>query len=231
MPTQRYSKLSPEVRKRILAAAQAEFVAHGYENASLNQIIQAAGINKGSLYYYFEDKADLFITVAREAESDMLRSMGLGSPAQIVSRPAGDFWEFIRQASRLKLDFALRFPAATRLLTEAYLLASRNGLPAFQEFLRQSSEASRALLRTGQEQGAVRRDLSLDTIMDLLYSLSDVLNRPLLEDPAWRDHYDPAELERYADLQLDMFKRMLQAPTEQPGGLSISHPVNKARKE
>ncbi len=231
MPTQRYSKLPPDVRQRIRAAAQAEFVAHGYENASLNQIIQAAGINKGSLYYYFEDKADLFITTAREAEADMLRSMGLGSPAQIVARPAADFWEFIHQASRLKLDFALRFPDATRLLTEAYLLASRNGIPAFQEFLRQSTEASRALIRMGQEQGAVRRDLSLEMILDLLYSLSDVMNRPLLEDPAWLDHYDPQELERYADLQLDMFKRMLQAPAGSPGALPVFHPVKKSNQE
>ncbi len=38
------------------------FVAHGYVGASLNRILDDAGISKGAAYYYFDDKADLYAT-------------------------------------------------------------------------------------------------------------------------------------------------------------------------
>ena len=40
MPRPRFSKLEPEKRKRILAAAAEALVTHGYEGVSLNQIIE-----------------------------------------------------------------------------------------------------------------------------------------------------------------------------------------------
>jgi AcrR family transcriptional regulator len=33
--------------------------------ASLNRILEQAGISKGSAYYYFDDKADVFLTVVQ----------------------------------------------------------------------------------------------------------------------------------------------------------------------
>jgi AcrR family transcriptional regulator len=62
VPRPRFDKLSAEKRERILGAAAQEFVANGYENASLNRILEQAGISKGAGYYYFDDKADVFIT-------------------------------------------------------------------------------------------------------------------------------------------------------------------------
>ena len=43
-------------QETILRAALAEFAAHGFADASLNRIIEAAGISKGSLYYYFDTR-------------------------------------------------------------------------------------------------------------------------------------------------------------------------------
>ncbi len=63
MPTKRFDKLEPERRTRLLATAREEFIRNGYEGASLNTIVKEAEISKGSLYYYFEDKADLYLTV------------------------------------------------------------------------------------------------------------------------------------------------------------------------
>ena len=38
----------------------AEFARYGYEQASTNRIVQAAGIGKGMLFHYFKSKLDLF---------------------------------------------------------------------------------------------------------------------------------------------------------------------------
>src|SRR5690349_17958115 len=60
MPRDRFLRLPREARERLLRLALAEFAEHGYEGASLNEILAAAGISKGSYYYYFDDKEDLF---------------------------------------------------------------------------------------------------------------------------------------------------------------------------
>src|SRR5512136_3484913 len=67
MPLARFNRLEPERQRRLLAAAAQEFAAEGYEGASLGWIAEEAGFSKPALYYYFEDKADLYTTVVRES--------------------------------------------------------------------------------------------------------------------------------------------------------------------
>jgi AcrR family transcriptional regulator len=47
----------------VLAAAEKVFVERGYEGARMQQIADAAGINKAMLHYYFRSKDRLFKTV------------------------------------------------------------------------------------------------------------------------------------------------------------------------
>ena len=61
----RFAKLPVHQQQTIVQAALDEFAAHGFRDASLNRIIETAGISKGSLYYYFDDKSDLFAYVAQ----------------------------------------------------------------------------------------------------------------------------------------------------------------------
>ena len=55
-----FLRLPEEKRTRILNAAWDEFTTVSFANASINRIIRAAGIPRGSFYQYFEDKDDLF---------------------------------------------------------------------------------------------------------------------------------------------------------------------------
>lgn len=59
MPTERFNRLSEDKKKVIRDAAVKEFIRVPFEKASINQIIQNAGISRGSFYTYFEDKRDL----------------------------------------------------------------------------------------------------------------------------------------------------------------------------
>ena len=54
---------SEETRRLLIAAAQSEFAENGYTRASTNAIITGAGVARGSLYYHFKDKEDLFKAV------------------------------------------------------------------------------------------------------------------------------------------------------------------------
>lgn len=53
-------------RERILFAARELFVEHGYRAVSMRKIANELGYSHGSLYYYFQDKADLFYALVVE---------------------------------------------------------------------------------------------------------------------------------------------------------------------
>jgi AcrR family transcriptional regulator len=50
----------------LLAAALDVFVARGYAGTRLDDVAQRAGVSKGTLYLYFENKQELFKAVVRE---------------------------------------------------------------------------------------------------------------------------------------------------------------------
>jgi AcrR family transcriptional regulator len=50
-------------RERLLRAARAQFGAHGYDGASLDAILDQAGVKRGALYHHFESKQELFDAV------------------------------------------------------------------------------------------------------------------------------------------------------------------------
>ena len=59
---------------QVVEGARTEFLAHGYEGASVDDIARAAGVSKATLYSYFPDKRLLFVEVAtaecrRQAET------------------------------------------------------------------------------------------------------------------------------------------------------------------
>ncbi len=75
MARSRFDKLEPKKQEAILTAAAAEFAERGFGAASLNRIIKRARTSKGSLYYYFNDKADLFATVVERALTRVLQEV------------------------------------------------------------------------------------------------------------------------------------------------------------
>src|ERR1700691_989505 len=64
----------PETRRRrkaerpqeILEAAFTEFSRNGYATTTLDQIAERAGVTKGTIYVYFDNKEHLFMSMVRE---------------------------------------------------------------------------------------------------------------------------------------------------------------------
>lgn len=52
-----------ETKEKLLQSARAEFLAKGYQGASLRSICKASGVTTGALYFFFKDKDDLFCNV------------------------------------------------------------------------------------------------------------------------------------------------------------------------
>jgi AcrR family transcriptional regulator len=47
-------------RRQIIEGARRVFLAQGFDAASMGEIARAAGVSKGTLYVYFENKEQLF---------------------------------------------------------------------------------------------------------------------------------------------------------------------------
>ena len=52
-------------RQRIMRVAASEFARLGFDQANINVIAEQAGIGKGTIYLYFENKRDLFLEMLR----------------------------------------------------------------------------------------------------------------------------------------------------------------------
>ncbi|NUS21009.1 MAG: TetR/AcrR family transcriptional regulator [Mesorhizobium sp.] len=73
----------PELRREeLLDHAQALFMTHGYDRASLNDVIAAAGVSKGAFYHYFASKEALLEALAERFARQALAGVQdvLGDP-------------------------------------------------------------------------------------------------------------------------------------------------------
>ena len=76
MPTETWNRLPAARREAVLAAAEAEFSSNGFSRGSLNVVAREAGVAKGSLFQYFDDKVDLFAHLSERAVDRVSDAMG-----------------------------------------------------------------------------------------------------------------------------------------------------------
>jgi AcrR family transcriptional regulator len=69
--------LSGDRLERIIEAAQAAFLAHGFNGATTDMIQAAAAVSKSTLYRYFPTKELLFEAAMEAASRDFLQHVGL----------------------------------------------------------------------------------------------------------------------------------------------------------
>lgn len=77
MPRVSQPRARPDSARRILAAAEASFAAHGLAGARTERIAADAAVNKALLYYYFGSKRGLYRAVLRHLLDELRRSAGL----------------------------------------------------------------------------------------------------------------------------------------------------------
>ena len=63
------------MRQRILYEAAHEFARLGFDQANINLIAEQAGIGKGTIYLYFENKRELFLSMLRAIAQKQLTSI------------------------------------------------------------------------------------------------------------------------------------------------------------
>jgi AcrR family transcriptional regulator len=203
MPRPRFHKLPPEQQQEILRAALEEFAAHGFNGASLNRIIDAAGISKGSMYYYFDGKEDLYAYVA---SVELGRLFAAAGPFPIPTARAPDaFWSALSD-DYLRIVGALASSPQVAALARGLVTASAN--PALERAQKEMEAAvlpwfQKALV-AGQRARAVRKDLPLDFLIALVFGMGQAMDTWFLTQ-----QLDEKALRKLVPLFLGIFRRAL----------------------
>lgn len=118
---------SDEKRERILKAAEALFDRYGYANTTIEQIVQALGVTKPFVYYYFRNKQEIFETLCWAPTEACFTVLDFAADDP---RPAHE--KAIDGLQRLIAATIAHYPAGffpyrePQAFSPAYLKASRN---------------------------------------------------------------------------------------------------------
>ena len=160
---------NPErTRERLLQAAFQEVHRSGFQSASIDTILAATNVTKGALYHHFDSKETLGYAVIEEIIAKLVHDrwlrpmLGSGQPIDIligVVRRIPTRPEDVRAGCPL-LNLALEMSP----LDEQF----RKRL---ERIFRGWQEGVAALLRKGQSQGTVRRNLNADEAASFLVAM------------------------------------------------------------
>ncbi|TPV96998.1 MAG: TetR/AcrR family transcriptional regulator [Myxococcales bacterium FL481] len=172
MPRETFLNLPADKRQRIIDAAIDEFGSQPYAKATLDRIVVAAGVSKGSMYQYFEGKSDLYIWLFTDY-------IGREKTAAIQDEPPGSspsIWEVLESLYLRGMRFTVARPALARLGFR--FMRERDPDPAIRAVAEARDAAAASffcgLLERARAQGEVRRDVHLDAASALLtYALGE----------------------------------------------------------
>jgi len=169
----RFEKIPAYERQRILQAAMQEFAEKGYRQASTNAIVKAASIPKGTLFYFFGSKKELFFNLLDGAIADYVAFVY----AEKGELPV-DLFERLLHRQQVKLQFAVDFPLTFQFFSKVFLdipdeirkeMASRFG---------EYSTASAEDLEDGLDRDLFREGVDIKAAIQMVHVLLEgVLSR------------------------------------------------------
>ena len=175
-------------------AALTEFAAHSFQDASLNDILKAADMNKGSFYYRFSDKMELYLSLLYRVGMEKLKLFEETG----VSRTSGGFFDEFRNMAILGLRLAnkdVRFPAFTRrILQEEPGVRER----ITKYFGNLSGSLLIDMVERAKAAGEFRPDLPTETVVFVIETLLNHLDSMI--PPEWNDESVLQAVDRLLDV-------------------------------
>jgi AcrR family transcriptional regulator len=183
-------------RARLLAAATAEFAAHGIAGARVDRIANAAAANKQLIYAYFGSKDGLFDAALTE------------SCAGLMDKVPFDPDDIPDYVGRL-FDYAVAHPEVYRLVAWAGLERPN----AVAEFEADSYGAKLAAITDAQREGRLDASLAPADLLALVmglagswFSSSEAVRRFDSKDP-----WSPRRLAQFRDAAIEAARRIVDS--------------------
>jgi len=200
----------PGAREKILAAGLELFAARGYDAVTIREIAEAAGVNSAMIYYYFQDKEDLYRRLLDQVFAALMDNVrdtaAIEGSADVV----------LRQLSRMYVSFLQANQSFIRLMR--YELG-RGGpyLPELADkYFKQGFSTVRTLIEQGIRQGEIRDiDPGLGVVSLLSMLIFYFIGRPVLEHVVGPEGYSEEGIAAFLDHTLALVSHgLLHNPAE-----------------
>jgi TetR/AcrR family transcriptional regulator, transcriptional repressor for nem operon len=150
----------PDVtRERLLQAAFEEIYRRGFQGASVDTILEQAGVTKGALYHHFSDKAALGYAVVDEVVKSLLLERWLGvleeQPGDPLSALQGMLAERLTRLKPHEVELGCPLNNLGQEMSPLDEQFRRRVAATFETWI----DGFAGLLRRGQKEGTVRGDL------------------------------------------------------------------------
>jgi TetR/AcrR family transcriptional regulator, transcriptional repressor for nem operon len=143
-------------RQRLLQAAFREVYRSGFQSASLDTLLAAAGVTKGALYYHFDSKEALGYAIVEEVIASDVRGMWL-RPLQRRKDPIDALIAIVQGISVRPED--VRGGCALNNLAQEMSPLDAGFRKRLATVFQAWQEGVASVLREGQATGRVRRDV------------------------------------------------------------------------
>ena len=173
--TARARKVDPAARRQaIVDAALSVFAENGFGAARLDDVAKRAGVAKGTLYLYFDDKEQLFEAVIRNAVSPLIERL-----QALAAAPAVPFETALEALAAM---FEKEVLGTSRKLVVRLVISEGPRFPRIAEFYyRNVVEPMMALKVKLARQALARGELSSDALL----RFPQLLAAPLLTALIW----------------------------------------------
>jgi AcrR family transcriptional regulator len=153
--TARWERRPDDRPQELLDAAFRVFAEHGYRSTRLEQVAEAAGVTKGTIYYYFRNKEDLF----RQTIEHHRRHLDANLDALLESVPGTIATKLRVGLRRAWLDLAGPAGALMRLMIGEVSIEAPELFRAWlTEVVSHGTAELAASIRLGQASGEFRSD-------------------------------------------------------------------------
>jgi AcrR family transcriptional regulator len=183
--------------KEILEAAFVEFSRNGYAVTTLDQIAERAGVTKGTIYVYFENKEHLFVSMMREVMQATLNIVHEmfetheGSTTDLLRAQFSFIYQHIVEDKRRREVVRMLIAEASRVpeLADCY----------YNEVLNPCLERLQQAIRRGMDRGEIRKSSIVNS--------PQVVIAPIALVDMWMMMFDdrqPLDMKAYFDAHLEL---------------------------
>jgi TetR/AcrR family transcriptional regulator len=221
MPKPTFFNLSEEKRALIINLAIDEFANHDYKNASLTNIVTKAGVAKGSMYQYFENKKELYFYLLQLATEEKKAFLTQFPPPE----PGMSVFDFLRWVIQMGTRFELSRPGLAQVAYRALFGDRPFGDEPFLKIRTSVLDYYRQLIEMGIAQGTIDDQIDRDVAVFVFSTLFNEFGRFLIEhlsiDPLslidGKTNYQTIPLEEMTDKLIDILEHGLTSRKRQKG--------------
>ncbi|KXZ39368.1 transcriptional regulator, TetR family [Alkalithermobacter thermoalcaliphilus JW-YL-7 = DSM 7308] len=160
------SDKSFEKRDELIKVAIDEFGENGYDKASLNNILKKANISKGTFYYHFKNKEELYIYLVEMLIQEKKKFFIENVDANVFAK---DIFTIFIELGKAGIKFAKENPSISKF-SESFIREKGNSIynKVTKRFNFQNDDYMNALIEASYERGEIRDDLPKEFVKNVI---------------------------------------------------------------